>query len=289
MVCGKELKMGVHISDRRVNCFSCGHKPEPLKFIAELEGLSTRNEVLRLLGSFDDTGYLDIDFSYQRPDEKSIELPDGYKLIGMGNSYTSKLVAQYMKKRGFSISSLQMAGVGYCGTGEYANRIIIPYYSQGELIYFNARRYLDFGSKFKNPSYEELGIGKNTILYNSDALAIYKKVRIVESATNALTIGPTAIGTGGKALSKNQISSIVRSPVEKVSIMLDPDAYDKAIELGLELANYKKVKVVKFPEGKDVNDLGKKTTLELEKATPYKTYKELLKEKWEIKGSLAFI
>jgi len=289
IVCGKENKMGINIHSRRVNCFSCGPKSDPLQFILDIEGLTETKDVYKLLRAFEGAEYLNIDRSYIERQLNQVTLPEGYKLIGTGTSITHNLVVKYLKKRGFKIPSLQLAGVGYCAVGEYQNRIIIPYYAQGELIYFNARRYMDVGSKFKNPSYEELGVGKNTIIYNIDALAIYKKIYAVESATNALTLGPKSIGTGGKSLSSNQLSSIIRSPVERVSIMLDDDAYDKAIDLALELSLHKKVKVVRFPKGKDVNDLGKKITRELDKETPYLEYKDFLREKWRLKENPASI
>ena len=81
----------------------------------------------------------------------------------------------------------------------------------------------------------------------------------------------------GKAISTYQLSMILRSPVKKVIIGLDDDAIFEAIKLGLKLVHHKKVKILNLPSGKDINDIGKNATKELEKSSPWLDYKALLK------------
>ena len=131
--------------------------------------------------------------------------------------------------------------------------------------------------KFKNPSVEDFGLGKSMLTYNADSLAIYNKIYTVESIPNCLTIGNNSIATMGKAISTYQLSMILRSPVKKVIIGLDDDAIFEAIKLGLKLVQKKKVKILNLPSGKDINDIGKNATKELEKSSPWLDYKALLK------------
>lgn len=276
-LCAKNQKFGVNILQNRTNCFACGVHLKPLDLIIELEGLKTRNEVLLLLNTFQD-----VDFLENRVEEliqKPVSLPPDFKLLIFGNNLVGKSARKFMSRRGFDIKELSLQGIGYCSKGDYRFRIIIPFYQKGKLIYFNARQFIDIGAKFKNPPIELFGIGKSLLIYNVDALWVYNKIYIVESATNALTLGPKAIGMGGKKLSAYQISMILKSPCKYVIILLDPDAWLEAINLALRLCNHKQVKLIKLPPEKDVNDIGKKATLKLIKETPYSKYYDFYKMK----------
>jgi DNA primase len=131
----------------------------------------------------------------------------------------------------------------------------------------------------KNPPEEEFGIGKSNLIYNHDALYMYDKVYLVESITNAETLGDQAVAFQGKKLSEYQISNLIYSPCSKVVILLDDDAWEEAVQLAMRLVHYKRVKVVKMPEKQDVNDLGKKATLKLTKVVDYQRYMDLFKLK----------
>lgn len=92
-------------------------------------------------------------------------------------------------------------------------------------------------------------------------------------------MGERGIASGGKAISRYQINEIIKSPVERVIILFDPDAKDRAIDLALKLVNFKKVKVIFLPEGTDCNDLGRKRTLSHVYKVHYQSYQELFKLK----------
>lgn len=276
--CGK-YKFGFRLSDNRVNCFFCGPMGTPLKAIMDLEGIDTLPEVYHFLKTFEGIDY------YEGPKRseveiRTIELPPSFKLLSIGDSNIGQLARGYMRKRGFNILSLSMMGIGYCTNGDFTGMIILPFYRKGKLVYFIGRRFLALGvNKFNNPDAEQFGIGKTELIFNEDALQVYSTIYIVESVINALTIGPNAIAIMGKKISQIQLSKILRSPVKRIVICLDPDAYIEAIQLGLKLVEYKKVKVIKFPDKKDVNDLGKKWVIEQRKSLPYHSYMDLIRLK----------
>lgn len=276
-MCGKDNKYGVNLHTNKTNCFSCGYNDSPQDVIREVERLETFNDLRNYLEGLDDSGSFRIVKEERKAKTEQLELPEGFKLVGLYDSMTAKMVEKNLKKRGFNIMKLMSKGVGYCSKGKYQGRIIIPYYQQGRLIYFNARKFIDVGEKFKNPSEEEAGIGKSHIIYNHDALYTYNKIWLFESAMNALTLGDNSTATGGKALSQWQLNQYINAPCEKIVIGLDPDAQKEAYKLGMELAPHKKIKVLKFPPGKDANDIGAKATRQLEKESPYLTYKECYK------------
>ena len=173
-------------------------------------------------------------------------------------------------------------GWGYGTKGKYFGYLIIPFHEKGQLTYFNARRFIGNGPRYNNPDTSESGLGKSFIIYNKDALEMYKTVFICEGAINAQTMGERGIASGGKAISRYQINEIIKSPVERIIILFDPDAKQNAIDLALKLVQYKKVKVVFLPEGKDVNDLGRKETLRRVYQVHYQNYQELLQLKMQL-------
>ena len=150
----------------------------------------------------------------------------------------AKSARSYLRGRGFSAFNLSYRGIGYCDSGEYFGYIILPYYQQGQLIYYQTRNFLGNGPKFKNPRVEDFGIGKTQLMFNADALALFTKIYLVESVTNSLTIGEKAVGILGKKISDYQFSAILRSPIEEIVIGLDDDALKEAIELAMRFVNY---------------------------------------------------
>lgn len=277
--CQSKLKFGVNLFHDRSNCFKCGYTPKPMNIIMEVEGLTTYQEVKLLLKTYSSETFV----AFQRkqlkpfkPKVKSkISLPEGYKLLIFGESQLAKSARFYMKSRGFNINKLSYQGIGYCDTGEYLGCIIFPFYYGGKLIYFQARKYIELGEKFKNPDSELFGIGKSELIWNRDALYTYRKIRLMESVTNCLTLGPRGVGILGKKASLTQISTLIQAPVEEYNIILDPDAIKEAIELAYKLIQYKKVKISILPEGKDVNSYGKEKTLKIVKEAELLTYGKL--------------
>lgn len=209
-------------------------------------------------------------------ESKPVYLPDGFRNISLGDSQLAKSIRGYIKKRGFNLEKFSRYGIGYGTMGTTYGYLIIPFYCRGQLRYYNARNVIGKGPRYNNPDKDITGLGKQFIIFNHDALEMYRSVFICEGALNALTIGDRAIATMGKAISAFQVNELLKSQCERFIILLDPDAKEYAINLALKLVAYKKVKVVFLPDGKDVNDLGRSQTLKLVYATRYQSYQELI-------------
>jgi len=282
--CDGKYSMGVHFHETRLKCFKCGIKVTAFEAIMELENLDNINQVKSLLSLKDDFEQFERINRIEPRDVKPIALPDDYHSILTGTNIFAKGARNYLKNRGFDVEELGMRGVGYCDDGPYQGYIIFPFYKKGELVFFQGRYFIPIGPKMKNPPEEEFGIGKTQVMYNEDALFMYRKIRVVESITNSLTLGDTSIATLGKAISSWQYNMILKSPVERIHILLDPDAYMEALEFAMSIVHYKKVKVIKLPEDKDVNDIGKGSTIMIEKETPYQNYQDLFRIRLNLKN-----
>lgn len=273
--CDKENKFGVNIGKDKTHCFVCEDTTKPLDLILQLEGLKTRRELFAFISKLDDVDPFE---SYVKPlEQKEVSLPEGFTLLALGRGILADLARKYVVGRGFDIMALTRKGWGYCIRGEYSGCIIMPFFSQGKLQYFIGRRFINNGEKFKNPEVESFGIGKSQLIYNRDALLLYHKVQVVESVMNAETIGDTAIAILGKFMSSYQKSELLRSPVGEVELILDPDAHLQSIQTAMGLVTHKAVKVIRLPDGVDVNDIGKAETNKLRKAAEWLSYQDLYK------------
>lgn len=274
--CGKKDKYGVNLSQDRTNCFVCGYKEKPLQSLMEIEQIDNRSLAIKFLLDFKESEFAIIKEDYQRPEQKVVSFPESYRPLNMGDSMWGKSARSYMSRRGFDIDKLSIEGVGYCTTGPRGGYIILPFYTAGQLTYYHARKYLGNGPKFNNPTVDELGIGKSQVIYNHDALFMYKTVYVVESVLNAKTLGDKGVAIGGKAISAWQLNEFIKSPVENFILILDPDAIKEAAQQAMKLAYHKKVKIVILPEGKDVNDIGKGSTLIKVFKSRYLSYNQIL-------------
>lgn len=290
--CGAKGKFGVKPFTNNTHCFRCGYSEPPIKVIQDLLNLDTEKEAWKQVFS-DDWGTIDVKLPESEltinNKVKGLELPDGFHNIIFGTNLVARKCREYLKRRGFSVAKLSQKGFGYCDSGPYKGYVIIPYIMHDQLVYFNARKVLLGGlTKYKNPVANDVGLGKAYVIYNIEALYIYKRIQICEGAFNAETIGDTAIATAGKLLTEWQINTILSSPVEAIDLLLDPDALIESINLALKLVNFKKVRVVYWEDKKkdgsylDVNDLGKKETIRRIRKHKFLTYGELINYKMDV-------
>lgn len=276
--CGRQDKFGVNLYMNRTNCFVCGYHPTPINLITDLEGFSTISEAWDFLKTYDGLRYLEP--IIERIKKVQIKLPESYTNIAFGNSLIARSARKHLRNRGFDLDDASLKGWGYCTSGDYMGYLILPFYVGGTLVYFNGRRIVGPGSKYKNPAIEDFGIGKSMIVYNLDALAIYKDIYILEGVFNAETLGEDALAMGGKKISDYQISMVNKSHVESITILLDPDAYYDAIKLALQFVFHKKVKITLLPDDNDVNDIGKKKTMKLIEKEKWLSHSDILKLKY---------
>jgi len=277
--CGREDKFGIHLGDNRTNCFVCGYQIKPIDLIMAKEGLETKVELWSYLKAFEGLEYLEPK-RIDRKEIPTIALPESFHSLSNTSNQFGKAAYNYLKnKRGLNPEVLAKRGYGYCTEGKLLGYIIIPFYQRNRLIYYIGRTFLDLGVKFYNPEESEIGIGKSHILYNIDSLALYDDIYLVESVMNAETLGEEAIVTLGKFVSNYQLGLILRSEIKSLTIILDPDAYDKSLQLGLKLTPYKKIRIVNLPEGEDVNSLGYEETKKIIDKTNFMNYRQI----WNLK------
>lgn len=278
IICNGKHTMGINIERSQVKCFKCEAKMSTIQLLMQMEKFDEYAQAAKFLAIQQEYEAYQ-GFIAEKKVERDVLLPESYNLISNGDNIMARAARNYMQGRGFKLTDMILKGIGYCTKGEYDGYIIFPFYRQGKLVFFQGRQYMGSGPKMKNPEADAFGIGKSQLIYNEDALYMYNRVNAVESITNALTLGDNTIAGLGKKFSDYQISKIINSPCKWANIILDPDAMKEALELGLKLIGHKRVKVNELPLGYDVNDLGRRKTLRIVKATPEFTFQDLIDRK----------
>lgn len=147
--------------------------------------------------------------------------------------------------------------LGFCTSGKYAKRIIIPSYDiNGEINYFVARSYhpLEKKRKYLNPVAD-----KEKIIFNEGFVNWDSTVYLVEGVFEMLSFPVNIIPMLGKTLSTTLFLKL-KELLPDVVVLLDPDAYKDAVNLFYQLhAIYvgceERVKIVKLPTNDDLDEL----------------------------------
>jgi len=193
-------------------------------------------------------------------------------LVDAPNTYETKNVANYLKKRGITKEDVIKYNIGYCSEGSYKNYVIIPSYDEsGKLNYFVARNYYQSGMKYKNPPISRNQvILENTISYDLPLV-------LVEGVFDAIATKRNAIPLLGKQLPPKLFDKILERGVKDVYIMLDNDAKTEALDITKKLQDqHINTYVVKLGS-KDPNDLGFKEVTKLLSHAKQTDFSELVK------------
>jgi len=206
-----------------------------------------------------------------------VKLPEEFKPLS-GNILTSDIMARhalaFLKKRNITEDDILKYNIGYCESGKYRNRIIIPTYDKdGNLNFFTARSFDDSSLKYLNPPLSR------DIIANEHLINWNLPIILCEGLFDALSIKRNVIPLLGKNIQSSLMKKLVTSKVDKIYIALDKDAIKQALRFcEVLLAEGKEVYLVDLQE-KDPNEMGFKNFTKLIQSTFPLTYSSLLEKK----------
>jgi hypothetical protein len=254
-----KYNLEINTNKRLYRCWRCD---EP-KFSGSL------GRLIRMFGSHSDyemyKSYANILIDYNiNEDEKEfvqVKLPNEMILFSQleeGNPEHFEAYNYIINERKISRDIILKYRLGFCITGKYAKRIIIPSYDKnGEINYFVSRTYDPKEKrKYLNPIAD-----KDKIIFNEGLVNWDSVVYIVEGAFEMLSFPVNIIPILGKTLSATLFLKLKELKPDVV-ILLDPDAHKNAIELYYMLHTIyvgceERVKLVKIPSEKDLDELRK--------------------------------
>jgi len=209
------------------------------------------------------TEFDDLFSAKEVPEEQILKLPPEFvPLAGKNLSLTAGIPMRYLQKRDITKSDILKWKIGYCPSGQYAKRVIIPSFGlSGYVNYFVARSYDNSWRKYLNPS------ANKDIVFNHLMIDWEEPVMIVEGIFDAIVAGDNSVPILGSNLSENSVlfGEIVKHQTP-VYIALDHDAKKKENRLIEKLLQYG-IEVFKVDTAsyEDVGAMAKSDFLDLKK------------------------
>ena len=189
-----------------------------------------------------------------------VELPKEYQPLYSASttSVVANLVRKYLYDRGLTDNDFIKYSIGYCTTGEYGGRVILPSYTESNrLNYFVGRSYDGNFFKYKNPE-----VSKDIIFYEN-LINWNAPIILCEGVFDAMAIKRNAIPLLGKSVSTELYKKIITSRLTDIYIALDEDAQDAALKIAEKfIAAGFKVYLIEL-KGKDPSQLGFKNFTKL--------------------------
>jgi len=157
-----------------------------------------------------------------------LRLPDEFKsILASTNSPEYKNALHYLRQRKLTDIDFIRYNIGYCESGEYQNRIIVPSYdAQGDLNFFCGRDY--YGTShlsYKLPPWSKNIIGFESFINWSEP------VTLVEGVFDAIAVRNNSIPLFGKILSNKLKEALIDNKVKRVNVLLDNDAIRESLKI----------------------------------------------------------
>jgi len=272
--CDKFGSFYVNVKSGKYVCFKCEFKALSIVgLIAKLEGISWREArkylfkqgvKLRKM----EPATLEDEIASLRPgaeaedEEKMVEVPLPEEFVGVYEKGKWR-VPKYLKERGFTKRTLKRWGIGFCRSGRYADRIVIPIRCDNGYS-FTARDATGAREpKYLNPK----GADHNRLLCCYEAIEPGADIVLVEGPTDAMMACQNdLIGVGllGKELHQAQLDLLRRARPGSIVVMLDPEEVTAPLKAARQLSYcFEDVYIAKLPEGEDP---GSATRKQLHKA-----------------------
>lgn len=241
-------KLSINISNNKWKCWVCG--AAGIRILSLLKRMHAPKNIIKkfkeIFKETDTSKFIVVE------QEKAVYLPEEYKpLWKPQKTYPYLHAITYLNQRGITAEDILRYRIGYCESGPYANRIIIPSYDeQNQLNFFQGRLFYPDGMKYKNPA-----VSKNIIIFDN-MIDWNEPIILCEGMYDAIALRRNAIPLMGKTMSKKLEWALLKHSVEEIIIFLDIDARTDALVLEQKLKQYDiDVKVV-LTEGKDASEMG---------------------------------
>ena len=256
----EKFNLEVNTKRRLYKCWSCSNPKfsGSLGKLIRLYGTSADYEMYKAFAGI----YADFVYNEDETEYVQVKLPDEmiyFSQMDGGNPEHFAAYSYLITERKLTSEIILRYRLGFCTTGKYAQRIIIPSYdAEGEINYFVSRYYGNDPIIKKKTPYLNPYADKNVIIFNEGIVNWDSVVFVVEGVFEMLSL-PNAIPILGKTLSSTLFYKLKELKPDVV-ILLDPDAYKTSIELfymiqTIYIGCEERVRIVKLPTNEDLDEL----------------------------------
>ncbi len=270
----QKRKLEVDITSGHYHCWTCNVRGKTITTL--FKKLRVDNILIKKLYDLLGSSQLTYNKEYDKS-SNNLELPNEFIPLWIkSNSPEYKNAISYLFKRGVMFSDILKYRLGYCESGSYKHKIIIPSYDEfGKLNFFTGRSYYDVDFKHKNPE-----ISKDVIGFELQVNWSHPVV-LVEGAFDAIAIKRNCIPLFGKIVLSELKKKIIQHKVKSIYIALDKDALRNALQIteyfmnnGIDVHFIDMVK-------KDPSDIGFKGMCEMIKKSEPITFRKLMEYKFQ--------
>jgi len=267
-------KLQINLNTQKWHCWVCDAKGKKIQTL--LKRLHVDSKRIKKVYEIYGDDYI----VSKTTDEEKVELrlPSEFKSLltkpkGLNPLY--KKVVQYAKDRGITKEDIIRYNIGYCDSGIYTNRIIIPSYDvDGRLNYFIARSvYVEEKFKYKNPP-----VSKNVTIFENQ-INWKQPITLCEGVFDAMSIKRNAIPLLGKFIPKTLMDNIYKKGVKEIKILLDKDAQDQALYYVNYFMNNGITVTNILPTEKDAGDMGFSEVNKMLKKTKKSGFEDVISQK----------
>ena len=244
-------KLQINLETQQWHCWVCDSKGKRIQSL--LRKLHTDSHKLKKIFEIYGDDYI----TYTPSTEEKIELrlPSEFESLlkePKGFNPVFRKVKEYAKARNITKEDIIRYNIGYCKSGMYAGRIIIPSYDENNrLNYFIARSvFPEEKFKYKNPP-----VSKNIIMFENQ-INWDEPITLVEGVFDAMAVKRNAIPLLGKFIPQKLNDSIYKRGVSEINILLDEDAQQQALRYTTQLQNQGITTKNIIPSDKDAGDMG---------------------------------
>lgn len=267
-------KLEINTTTQHWHCWVCNAKGRKLPILFKRLNVD-RTKISKLIVLLEDVEYKP---KRTTTDTPVVQLPENFKPLWYlnKNSIEYRNAVHYLRKRDINIHDILRYRIGYCQSGEYSGKIVVPSYdANGSLNFFVSRAYYDADfQQHKNPSISKDIIGFELYI-NWDMPII-----LVEGVFDAMAIKRNVIPLFGKTIPDILKKRIIEKNVKTIYICLDEDAKKQALETAeYFMSNGIDVYLVDLPEDKDPSELGFEATWDIINNTTILTSDKLMQEK----------
>ena len=268
-----EIKM---VPDEKGNnpweCWVCNTRGRTVKSLLRQMNIGKEEaiEVLKYVKKGEKITYHDLEV---------VELPKEFQPLSSASttSVIANKIRNYLSKRGMTENDYIKYNIGYCLTGEYAGRIIIPSYDENNrLNFFVGRTFENAFMKYKNPS-----ASKDVIVFEN-MINWDQPIVLVEGVFDAMAVKRNAVPILGKTLSKSLMQKLVSNKVEDIYVALDRDALKSALSYCEQFLSLgKRVFLVDMLD-KDPSEMGFSSFTQHVQQSQELTFSDLLRYKLQL-------
>lgn len=187
-------------------------------------------------------------------------LPDGFLPLDNPDDPLQRQFFDYLRSRGIDDLMIRAHRMGYCLSGYFSYRVIVPITRNGIVKGWIARAIVNATD---HPGFKKVltsqGSKTSQMLFNLDHVKGLDEIGLVEGVFDALTLPDRLVASLGAKLSPYQRLMLREAGVKSIILFYDPDeaGIDATVKVAHELlASGFGVKVASLPPGIDANEAG---------------------------------